>query len=167
VKEHDPWTLETVENMLDGMEGIDRISSCNDDLEVLLDMDPSNSSREVPTYLTLPKPAINSDQIQWWIVQKDRLPKLSQLALDYLAIPASSVPSERQNSKAGDTLQNRERLGDEMLKLEMCARSWLRVLDMAGRSLPKNIEKAFQECEDLDELSKQDVVVEYAMNYNQ
>ena len=45
--------------------------------------------------------ALSGDVLQWWKKQVD-LPLLSALAKSYLCIPATSVPSERVFSTAGD-----------------------------------------------------------------
>ncbi|CAJ1061304.1 zinc finger BED domain-containing protein 1-like [Xyrichtys novacula] len=46
---------------------------------------------------------VNGDMLQWWKEQVD-LPLLSKLARSYLSIPATSVPSERVFSTAGDII---------------------------------------------------------------
>ncbi|XP_077386781.1 E3 SUMO-protein ligase ZBED1-like [Festucalex cinctus] len=46
---------------------------------------------------------VNGDVLQWWKEQVD-LPLLSKLARSYLSIPATSVPSERVFSTAGDII---------------------------------------------------------------
>lgn len=45
--------------------------------------------------------ALNGSVLQWWKEPVD-LPLLSKLARSYLSIPATSVPSERVFSTAGD-----------------------------------------------------------------
>lgn len=45
--------------------------------------------------------ALNGNVLMWWKEQVD-LPLLSKLARSYLSIPATSIPSERVFSTAGD-----------------------------------------------------------------
>lgn len=52
-------------------------------------------------YACLPDLADDQDPLQWWAGQEATLPMLSNLARKYLAIPASSVPSERIFSRGG------------------------------------------------------------------
>ena len=55
-----------------------------------------------------------ADPLQWWKKQSLRLPNLAQLAKELLAVPATSVPSERVFSKAGELISaKRSRLGKE------------------------------------------------------
>ena len=47
------------------------------------------------------------DPIEWWHTYESRFPTLSVMARDYLAIPATSVPSEYCFSIAGNILTKR------------------------------------------------------------
>ena len=42
--------------------------------------------------------------LKWWQINEGRYPKLAKLAKVYLAVPATSVPSERTFSVAGQTV---------------------------------------------------------------
>lgn len=58
----------------------------------------------------------NEDPINYWREHSKIFPRLYTLAKKYLAIPATSVPSERLFSKAGYVLSDRRnRLGSQKL----------------------------------------------------
>lgn len=59
---------------------------------------------EVSVYLSLPIIDLDSKPLDWWNTNKNLLPNLSKIALNYLAVPSSSVPSERMFSSAGRLL---------------------------------------------------------------
>lgn len=52
---------------------------------------------------------LDGDVLQWWKKQVD-LPLLSALAKSYMSIPATSVPSERVFSTAGDIINSKRSL---------------------------------------------------------
>ena len=56
-------------------------------------------SKEIETYVSFPVVDGDDDPLCWWKLNK--LPMLDQLARRYLAIQATSAPSERLFSKAG------------------------------------------------------------------
>ena len=67
----------------------------------------SDAEVELDRYLREPviKSKILTEQIDiydWWQLNKHRYPHLYKLTLKYLSIPATSVPSERVFSKAGE-----------------------------------------------------------------
>ena len=65
----------------------------------------SNSQTdEILTYLRLPEPPLNKPILEWWKENQLSLPTLSKIAKDYLAIPATSAPSERLFSEAGNLI---------------------------------------------------------------
>ena len=78
------------------------------------------------------------------------------MALDYLGILASSVPSKEANSKAKENLEGRDRLHKCTFRAEMCTRSWMNVLEEASVTLPDDFNVAFQELE----INMQDMVTE-------
>ena len=62
---------------------------------------------EVVLYTQERTPDINTNPLQWWKLNGGRYPRLTILALKYLGIPATSVPSERVFSKAGEIVSRR------------------------------------------------------------
>lgn len=59
---------------------------------------------EIAAFVPDPKDAtkrIPNDPLAWWALKKQQFPTLARLARRYLAIPASSVPSESMFSTAG------------------------------------------------------------------
>ncbi|XP_045780821.1 E3 SUMO-protein ligase ZBED1-like [Maniola jurtina] len=77
------------------------------------------SETEVQMYLSSPVTPIKRDAIEIWDDMKSLFPKLGKIAMIYLPIVATSVPSERLFSEAGATItQDRNRLlGSRLSKL--------------------------------------------------
>jgi hypothetical protein len=86
---------------------------------------------EIDKYLSIPETdqTEENDPLDWWNKQKSQFPILSILARKYLAIPASSVPSERLFSDAGNHVtQKRNQLDPYLLdKLLLLKRNLLYV----------------------------------------
>ncbi|KAL3053074.1 hypothetical protein OYC64_005576 [Pagothenia borchgrevinki] len=57
---------------------------------------------EVQTYFAEPAIHKKDDPLRWWRENKERFPVLSKLARSFLRIPATSTPSERIFSVAGN-----------------------------------------------------------------
>ena len=78
------------------------------------------------------------DELKWWSANEKRFPVLARLAQKYLAVPATSVPSERLFSVAGWLLnKKRARMADDTLDdqmLSMKTTSYKKEM-MAGSSL--------------------------------
>ena len=62
------------------------------------------AASEIARYLQFPTIYRDDDPLQWWKFHENDFPLLSQYARRYLAIPASSAPTERLFSKAGQIL---------------------------------------------------------------
>ena len=62
---------------------------------------------EFEAYTSLERLRRKEDPLAWWRDHEKHLPKLARLAKKYLAIPATSVPSERVFSKAGQLVSAR------------------------------------------------------------
>ena len=84
-----------------------------------------DSIDEVDQYLALGVVVTGSktfvDVIQWWAGRKDAFPAHFQMAMDYLATPATSTPSERVNSMAGREFTSaRQSLLSDIFVKTMC-----------------------------------------------
>ncbi|CAG8470188.1 1230_t:CDS:2, partial [Cetraspora pellucida] len=71
---------------------------------------------EVSQYLKYPEAKLHEDPLIWWNSRKSIFPLLALLARKYLSIPATSVPSERLFSNAGNHISSkRTRLSPELV----------------------------------------------------
>jgi hypothetical protein len=94
---------------------------------------------------------------------------LYKIAMDYLSIPATSVPSERANSAAKRVFDSRESLGDNMFKAQMCTQSWLRLASALDFELPSDYLQAVVNLKsqvDLQEMGKDDPVIQYYLDFD-
>lgn len=90
----------------------------------------SISETEVQMYLSSPVTPIKRDAIEIWEDMKSLFPKLFRIAMTYLPIVATSVPSERLFSEAGATItQDRNRLLGTRLSKLLFLNSISRLLD--------------------------------------
>lgn len=64
------------------------------------------AAKEVTRYIS-EEEGVDCGPLKWWTSAHSRFPLLSQLAKKYLAVPATSVPSERAFSIAGHIVQER------------------------------------------------------------
>ena len=77
--------------------------------------DISEEEKEVKNYLREEPISIEEDPLIWWRTNSYRFPILSFLAKDFLAVPATSVPSEQIFSKAGHIMNvKRSSLGSSL-----------------------------------------------------
>lgn len=58
-------------------------------------------------YLNMPYQNLSCNVAEWWLSHKSVLHPLSEIALKYATIPATSVPSERIFSKTGQIMSAR------------------------------------------------------------
>lgn len=63
-----------------------------------------NIQREIAAFSAEPAIDVDADPLMWWKGNAERFPKLAHLARMFLSIPATSVPSERVFSKAGQVV---------------------------------------------------------------
>lgn len=79
----------------------------------------TTSRNELRAYLNKPVINIDDDPLKHWAEIKISFPRVYKIAMKYLVIPATSVPTERLFSKAGATVsKSRNRLsGGTLTKL--------------------------------------------------
>jgi hypothetical protein len=65
------------------------------------------SKNEVQQYIEMEAIGPYDDPLKWWAARSSSLPLVSLLARKYLAIPATSVPSERLFSDCGHVMSKR------------------------------------------------------------
>ncbi|KAK7930597.1 hypothetical protein WMY93_006992 [Mugilogobius chulae] len=68
------------------------------------DVRHSNAAKELQQYLLLPHIPTMENPLQWWSRNQKHYPRLAKLCKAYLAVPATSTPSERIFSLAGNTI---------------------------------------------------------------
>jgi hAT family C-terminal dimerisation region len=106
--------------------------------------------------------------VQWWHEHRSDFPRRYRMANDYLAIPASSVPSERANSEARETFYDLERLHQATFKAEMCVRSWLEIFQRMEIQTPCDYADAYNKLVqensiNLRDLAEDDEIVSYML----
>ncbi|XP_041460598.1 E3 SUMO-protein ligase ZBED1-like [Lytechinus variegatus] len=74
-----------------------------DEEENLPRTSPESEARdEINRYLREPKVRMSGDPLSWWKLEEGKFPTLAAMARKYLCTPATSVPSERLFSVAGN-----------------------------------------------------------------
>lgn len=91
---------------------------------------------EVKAFLDTELEGKSTNLLKWWDSCQKLYPALYKLALDYLFIPVSSVPSERANSIAENMFDNRGRLQVHTFKAHICANSWLKLFEKLDIQIP-------------------------------
>ncbi|GBC44362.2 ribonuclease H-like domain-containing protein [Rhizophagus irregularis DAOM 181602=DAOM 197198] len=80
---------------------------------------------EIQTYLSLSLMNKETDPLEWWKVNESQFPHLSQMARDYLPIPATSVPSEQSFSVGKNLITDKRNcLAGKTIRICMCLQSW-------------------------------------------
>ena len=83
----------------------------------IFDQNQPKASNEVEEYLKEDMISFNQCPFNWWLNKKDKYPILAKLARIHLAIPATSTPSERLFSDAGNLLSTkRTKINSELFK---------------------------------------------------
>jgi hAT family C-terminal dimerisation region len=87
---------------------------------------PINPKSELDKYLTGSVVSEDEDALGWWKHNADEYPCLARIARDYLAIPATSVPSERAFSSGANLISDKRwSLDDTTIQACLCLKSWL------------------------------------------
>lgn len=82
---------------------------------------------ELSCYLASPRAEIDTDVLSWWKTNASVYPRLSEMARDYLAIPATGAPVERMFSIGTDVVRpKRASLNPDTIEACLCLKSWLR-----------------------------------------
>jgi len=94
--------------------------------------DDTTFSKEYPelqAYMNSPKCRWEDDPLDWWARNEKAFPNIAQLARNYLAMLASTVPSEQAFSAAGNTVtDHRNRLASNTIESLMVTQGRLRFL---------------------------------------
>lgn len=86
-------------------------------LFAIFEQDQPRVADEVTEYLKEDKIPFNHNPFEWWMSKKSKYPILAKMARIYLATPATSTPSERLFSDAGNLLTaKRTRMNPELFK---------------------------------------------------
>ncbi|OQR88583.1 hypothetical protein ACHHYP_06738, partial [Achlya hypogyna] len=107
--------------------------------------DVTFDNNEIDRYAALPQVDKDADLLEWWRSHKLVYPVLYKIAMDYLSIPVTSVPSKRANSAAKSVFEGRDNLGDNMFKAQMCAQSWLQLAKALDFPLPADYLQALDD----------------------
>ena len=87
-------------------------------LDLLLDDDSEDNAESEITAFMRERADPDTDSLAWWKDNSDKYSRLSVLARRYLAVPSTSVPSERIFSAAGlivTKLRNSNRLSSSCI----------------------------------------------------
>jgi hypothetical protein len=92
-----------------------------------LDLD---TETELTRYLKLPAMPRETDIYQYWKAKQYDFPIISRIAKDFLAIPATSAPSECVFSIGSDVVtKKRNRLTGNSVRMIMCLKDWGMITD--------------------------------------
>ncbi|EQC33425.1 hypothetical protein SDRG_08940 [Saprolegnia diclina VS20] len=128
-------------------------------------LSPTHSLCRRGASMTRPSPRTSSRRSFHWYTSPR--PVLYKIAMDYLSIPTTAVPSERANSAAKRVFEGRDSLGDNMFKAQMCAKSWMQLAKALDFPLPDDYLQALDDLKarvDLLEMAKEDPVIQYYLD---
>ena len=100
--------------------------SLDDDSDEELAPVEVNLRDAVNRYRIQPGAADEDDPLVWWSLHAGAFPEISELAINYLATPATSVPCERLFSKAGQVVnKQRASFAPQNVNKRVCLMDWL------------------------------------------
>ncbi|XP_050222749.1 zinc finger BED domain-containing protein RICESLEEPER 3-like [Mercurialis annua] len=89
----------------------------------------------------------NFDILRWWKLNSERLPILSRMARDVLAVPVSTVASESAFSTGGRVLDDfRSSLTPTIVEALICTQDWLK-----DPTKPVSVEESLEELEQFEQ----------------
>jgi len=107
-------SINSIKSITSSDDDDDIFKALKDDARDVEDKDEDKD--ELVLYLQQKQIRLKDDPLKWWSVNKVTLPILAQMARKYLSIPATSVPSERLFSDAGNHISSRRtRLSPELV----------------------------------------------------
>jgi hypothetical protein len=87
-----------------------------------MELDPETEFTKYLKQLVLPR---ETNIYQYWKAKQFEYPIVSRIARDYLAIPATSAPSECVFSSSGDIItKKRNRLTGDSVRMIVCLKAW-------------------------------------------
>ena len=85
---------------------------------------------EVDAYNNSPRIAFKDDMLHWWAINECKYPVLATMARNFLAVPATSAPSERAFSLGRQVISTwRHSLEADTIQQIMCLKAWLKQVD--------------------------------------
>jgi len=107
-----PQSAETADNGNSSIASLLRYLDEDNETDMPVISDPEELTpcairRQLAVFASEPQKAFDSNPLSWWKEHEHRFKSLSRLAKKYLAIPATSAPSEHVFSLAGNTCNRR------------------------------------------------------------
>ena len=106
-------------------QSVESVPEANDSDDDLYSSEQPTLESEDLRWLKERSPGRHTDVLNYWKSKEIEYPVMAWMARDYLAIPASSAPSERVFSNEADVItKKRNRLAPDTLRYLLCMRSW-------------------------------------------
>ena len=85
---------------------------------------------ELDAYVNSPRASADADMLQWWAMNESKFPVLAAMARNYLAVPATSAPSERAFSLGRQVVSTfRHQLETDTIQHTMCLKAWMKQVE--------------------------------------